>query len=65
MTETAPPLPRVLRDRYRLDTAIGEGGMGVVYRGVDLALERDVAVKLTRAAPGRGARRRRRASSAR
>ncbi len=49
MTETTPPPPRVLRQRYRLDAILGEGGMGVVYRGVDLALERAVAVKLTRA----------------
>ena len=52
MTEANPLSARVLRERYRLDAKIGEGGMGVIYRGVDLALERDVAVKLTRAQPG-------------
>jgi eukaryotic-like serine/threonine-protein kinase len=39
---------RTLNDRYRLDELIGEGGMAVVYRGYDLVLNRDVAVKLLR-----------------
>ena len=32
--------------RYRLDALIGRGGMASVYRGVDLALGRPVAVKV-------------------
>jgi eukaryotic-like serine/threonine-protein kinase len=32
--------------RYRLDTLIGRGGMASVYRGEDLALGRQVAVKV-------------------
>jgi eukaryotic-like serine/threonine-protein kinase len=35
-----------LDDRYRLDGLIGRGGMASVYRGVDLSLGRQVAVKV-------------------
>jgi hypothetical protein len=42
--ETAP-IPFVLAGKFQFDKRIGEGGMGVVYRAVDLALGREVAVK--------------------
>ena len=47
----APPGPRPLEPTaiiagYRIDRAIGRGGMGVVYRATQLALERPVAIKL-------------------
>lgn len=38
----------VLQDRYRLDSPIATGGMGEVWRGTDLALQRAVAIKLLR-----------------
>ena len=39
--------------RYRLDEVIAIGGMSTVYRGFDLELERDVAVKLLHAGMAR------------
>ncbi|MFO0574883.1 MAG: protein kinase [Polyangia bacterium] len=56
--QTAPPpiltnladLPTgyLLDGKYRLDTRIGAGGFGVVYRALHLSLQRAVAVKLFR-----------------
>lgn len=37
---------RVLSGRYRVDEIIGRGGMATVYRGEDLTLGRQVAIKI-------------------
>src|SRR4051812_34966544 len=37
---------KILNDRYELEQKIGEGGMARVYRGRDLRLNRQVAVKV-------------------
>jgi hypothetical protein len=42
------PPPSRLGDRYELGAVLGQGGMAVVRRGVDLRLGRTVAVKMLR-----------------
>lgn len=39
---------RVLSGRYRVDELIGKGGMASVYRGYDVTLGREVAIKVLR-----------------
>ncbi|MCX5787446.1 MAG: protein kinase [Elusimicrobia bacterium] len=42
------PAPCLLAEHYELGPALGEGGMGVVYEGTDVVLNRRVAIKRMR-----------------
>lgn len=47
MSVTSDPLNGVLlEDRYRVDAKIATGGMSTVYRGLDVRLDRPVALKV-------------------
>ena len=39
-------LGQVLNNTYRVDSRIGSGGMGAVYRGMQISLQRPVAIKV-------------------
>src|SRR3569832_412255 len=39
---------RVLKSQYRIESQLGQGAMGVVFRGVQLGLDKPVAIKMMR-----------------
>jgi serine/threonine protein kinase len=53
----AAAVPYVLLGKFRFERRVGRGGMGIVYRAIDLALDRAVAIKtLPGASPERAQR---------
>lgn len=45
-SRSEPPFGKILRARYRLDSLLGRGAMGSVYRAWDLERQTDCAIKL-------------------
>src|SRR5262245_16081531 len=45
-TDGDPLIGRVLDGRYRITAKIGAGGMSIVYRAIQLTVEREVAIKV-------------------
>lgn len=43
-----PLIGTIIEDRFRIDWLLGTGGMGAVYKGVQLSVGRDVAIKVLR-----------------
>ncbi len=41
--------PKMIGERYRLEEKIGEGGMGIVFRGMDTLTQDEVAIKVLKA----------------
>ena len=41
-----PLAGKLLADRYRVEALIGRGGMADVYSGIDMMLDRPVAIKV-------------------
>ena len=48
INDVDPMLGTELDGRYRIERKLGEGGMGAVYVGVQMSVERDVAIKVLR-----------------